>query len=73
MAAAEAANTGMPAVMVNHGGVGEGTVAKDIRMDNFSISMGGRELINEATVTLAHGRRYGENQSSPLCRFYHHS
>lgn len=62
VAAAEAANVGMPAVMVNHGGVGEGTVAKDIRMDNFSISMGGRELINEATVTLAHGRRYGENQ-----------
>lgn len=64
MAAAQAANVGMPAVMVNHGGIGEGTVAKDIRMDNFSISMGGRELINEATVTLAHGRRYGENQSS---------
>ncbi|KAG0591226.1 hypothetical protein M758_1G156000 [Ceratodon purpureus] len=59
VAAANAANVGMPAVMVNHGGVGEGTVAKDIRMDNFSISMGGRELINEATVTLAHGRRYG--------------
>uniref|UniRef100_A0A7I4DDI4 ABC transporter domain-containing protein n=1 Tax=Physcomitrium patens TaxID=3218 RepID=A0A7I4DDI4_PHYPA len=59
VAAAEAANVGMPAVMVNHGGVGEGAVAKDIRMENFSISMGGRELINEATVTLAHGRRYG--------------
>lgn len=60
VAAAEAANVGMPAVMVNHGGVGEGSVPKDIRMENFSISMGGRELINEATVTLAHGRRYGE-------------
>jgi len=59
VAAAEAANVGMPAVMVNHGGVGEGSVPKDIRMENFSISMGGRELINEATVTLAHGRRYG--------------
>lgn len=68
VAAAEAANVGMPAVMVNHGGVGEGAVAKDIRMENFSISMGGRELINEATVTLAHGRRYGEYKLFPSYR-----
>lgn len=60
VAAAHAANEGMPAVMVNHGGVGEGSVPKDIRMENFSISMGGKELINEAAVTLAYGRRYGE-------------
>lgn len=59
VAAANEANKGMPAVMVSHGGVGEGSVAKDIRMENFSISMGGRELINEASVTLAYGRRYG--------------
>lgn len=61
MAAAEAAVAGMPAVMVNHGGVGEGTVPKDIRLENFSISLGGKELINQATVTLAYGRRYGES------------
>ncbi|CAM5999250.1 unnamed protein product [Sphagnum balticum] len=59
VAAANEANKGMPAVMVSHGGVGEGSVPKDIRMENFSISMGGRELINEASVTLAYGRRYG--------------
>jgi ATP-binding cassette subfamily F protein 3 len=59
VAAANEANKGMPAVMVSHGGAGEGSVAKDIRMENFSISMGGRELINEASVTLAYGRRYG--------------
>ncbi|CAM6121308.1 unnamed protein product [Calypogeia fissa] len=59
LAAAEAAVAGMPAVMVNHGGVGEGSVPKDIRLENFSISLGGKELINQATVTLAYGRRYG--------------
>jgi hypothetical protein len=60
LAAAEAAVQGMPAVMVNHGGVGEGSVPKDIRLDNFSISLGGKELINQASVTLAYGRRYGQ-------------
>ncbi|BBN17941.1 ATP-binding cassette, subfamily F, member 3 [Marchantia polymorpha subsp. ruderalis] len=59
LAAAEASTAGMPAVMVNHGGVGEGSVPKDIRLENFSISLGGKELINSATVTLAYGRRYG--------------
>ncbi|KAL2613889.1 hypothetical protein R1flu_025581 [Riccia fluitans] len=59
LAAAEASTAGMPSVMVNHGGVGEGNVPKDIRLENFSISLGGKELINSATVTLAYGRRYG--------------
>jgi ATP-binding cassette subfamily F protein 3 len=33
--------------------------SKDIHLENFSVSNGGKELIEDATVTLAHGRRYG--------------
>lgn len=59
LAKAEATVAGMPAVFVNHGGDGDGSVPRDIRLDNFTISMAGKELINEGAVTLAYGRRYG--------------
>ncbi|KAJ7545438.1 hypothetical protein O6H91_09G119800 [Diphasiastrum complanatum] len=59
LAAAEASVAGLPALFVDHSNVGEGGVPKDIRLENFSISMGGRELISDGSVTLAYGRRYG--------------
>ncbi|GBG74985.1 hypothetical protein CBR_g19498 [Chara braunii] len=59
MAAAREAMAGMPVVMVAHGGDLGSSGARDIHMDNFSISVAGKELISEATVTLAFGRRYG--------------
>jgi ATP-binding cassette subfamily F protein 3 len=33
--------------------------ARDIHLENFTVSNGGRELISDASVTLAFGRRYG--------------
>jgi ATP-binding cassette subfamily F protein 3 len=33
--------------------------AKDIHLENFSVSNGGRDLIENATLTMAWGRRYG--------------
>eukprot|EP00250_Pteridium_aquilinum_P019406 c24419_g1_i1 orf=140-2392(+) len=59
LAAVEALEANMPAAVVNHWNRDEGTAPKDIRMDNFSISVGGRDLISEASVTLAYGRHYG--------------
>ncbi|XP_024537100.1 ABC transporter F family member 3 [Selaginella moellendorffii] len=59
VAAADAAAAGMAGLYVTHNTDGDASVPKDIRMENFSISMGGRELINSASVTLAYGRRYG--------------
>ena len=61
LAAVEALEANMPAAVVNHWNRDEGNNApRDIRMENFSISVGGRELISEASVTLAFGRHYGE-------------
>eukprot|EP00897_Mesotaenium_endlicherianum_P000774 jgi/Mesen1/10698/ME000090S10155 len=58
MAASQAAMANMPHVTVTHGG--DGTAApRDIHLENFSIDMGGKELVSGATVTLAFGRRYG--------------
>lgn len=31
----------------------------NIKMENFSVSNGGKELIQDATLMLAQGRRYG--------------
>ncbi|XP_057967633.1 ABC transporter F family member 3 [Malania oleifera] len=59
LAEMEAAKAGMPAVCVNHDGGGGGPAVKDIRMDNFSVSVGGRDLIVDGSVTLSFGRHYG--------------
>lgn len=57
LAEMEATKAGMPVVCVNHG---DGPNVKDIHMENFSISVGGRDLIVDGTVTLSFGRHYGE-------------
>lgn len=59
VAASMAAMAMMPKVTINHGGDGEGGGSKDIRMHDFSIIVAGKELISDASVTLAYGRRYG--------------
>jgi ATP-binding cassette subfamily F protein 3 len=56
LAEMEATKAGMPVVCVNHG---DGPNVKDIHMENFSISVGGRDLIVDGTVTLSFGRHYG--------------
>lgn len=55
----EAAKAGMPVVSVNHDNSAEGPSVRDIHMENFNVSVGGRELITDCTVTLSHGRHYG--------------
>lgn len=57
----EAAKAGMPVVSVNHDNTVEGPSVRDIHMENFNVSVGGRELIVDCTVTLSHGRHYGES------------
>ncbi|CAH9133082.1 unnamed protein product, partial [Cuscuta epithymum] len=54
----EAVRAGMPAICVNHDVV-DGAAIKDIHMENFNISVGGRDLITDGTVTLSFGRHYG--------------
>ncbi|XP_027343576.1 ABC transporter F family member 3 [Abrus precatorius] len=54
----EAARAGMPVVCVRHDNSG-GPAVKDIHMENFNISVGGRDLIVDGTVTLSFGRHYG--------------
>ncbi|VAI51910.1 ABC transporter F family member 3 [Triticum urartu] len=54
----EALRAGMPPVYVNHSNVG-GTTIRDIHMENFSVTVGGRDLIQDVTLTLAFGRHYG--------------
>ncbi|CAH9080661.1 unnamed protein product [Cuscuta europaea] len=54
----EAVRAGMPAICVNHDVV-DGAAIKDIHMENFNISVGGRDLISDGTVTLSFGRHYG--------------
>lgn len=60
LAEMEAVKAGMPVVSVNHDGGADGPGAKDIHMENFTISVGGRDLITDCSITLAFGRHYGE-------------
>ena len=59
LAEMEAARAGMPVACVRHDGSG-GSAVKDIHMENFNISVGGRDLIVDGSVTLSFGRHYGE-------------
>ncbi|KAA8526112.1 hypothetical protein F0562_007788 [Nyssa sinensis] len=59
LAEMEAAKAGMPVVCINHDGNVSGPVVKDIHMENFNISVGGRDLIVDGSVTLSFGRHYG--------------
>uniref|UniRef100_A0A0D9VMX6 ABC transporter domain-containing protein n=1 Tax=Leersia perrieri TaxID=77586 RepID=A0A0D9VMX6_9ORYZ len=54
----EALRAGMPPVFVNHNNSG-GPAVRDIHMENFNVTVGGRDLIQECTITLAFGRHYG--------------
>ncbi|KXZ48205.1 hypothetical protein GPECTOR_29g111 [Gonium pectorale] len=45
----------IPTIIRNKGGGG----ARDVHLENFSLSNGGKELVSDATVMLAFGRRYG--------------
>ncbi|XP_022736612.1 ABC transporter F family member 3 [Durio zibethinus] len=58
LAEMEAAREGMPAVCVNHD-AGGGPAVRDIHMENFNVSVGGRDLIVDGSVTLSFGRHYG--------------
>lgn len=58
LAEMEAAREGMPVVCVRHDNSG-GSVVKDIHMENFTISVGGRDLIEDGSITLSFGRHYG--------------
>jgi hypothetical protein len=62
----ESLRAGMPPVFVNHNS-GGGPAIRDVHMENFNVTVGGRDLIQEATITLAFGRHYGELQLSELC------
>lgn len=52
LAEMEAAKQEMPVVSVNHDDNVKGPAVKDIHMENFSVSFGGRELIQDGSVTL---------------------
>ncbi|KAK9187752.1 hypothetical protein WN944_019151 [Citrus x changshan-huyou] len=58
LAEMEAVRAGMPVVCVNHDRYG-GPAVKDIHMDNFNVSVGGRDLIVDGSLTLSFGRHYG--------------
>ncbi|KAL6348912.1 hypothetical protein AAG906_033568 [Vitis piasezkii] len=58
LAEMEAAKAGMPVVCVNHDN-SSGPAIKDIHLENFNISIGGRDLIVDGSVTLSYGRHYG--------------
>ncbi|KAL9259154.1 ABC transporter F family member 3-like protein [Drosera capensis] len=55
----EAVRAGMPAISVNHNNDSSGPVVRDIHLENFNISVGGRDLIVDGVVTLSFGRHYG--------------
>ena len=59
LAEMEAVKAGMPVVLVNHDGSNNGPAVRDIHMENFTVSVGGRDLIQDASVTLTFGRHYG--------------
>ncbi|XP_031248783.1 ABC transporter F family member 3 [Pistacia vera] len=58
LAEMEAVRAGMPVACVNHERAG-GPAVKDIHMENFNVSVGGRDLIVDGSVTLSFGRHYG--------------
>ncbi|KAG0454120.1 hypothetical protein HPP92_025424 [Vanilla planifolia] len=58
LAEMEAIKAGMPIVCVNHNNE-SGTAIRDIHMENFTISVAGRDLIKDCSVTLSFGRHYG--------------
>lgn len=58
LAEMEAARAGMPVVCVNHDSSG-GPAVKDIHMEGFNVSVGGRDLIVDGSLTLSYGRHYG--------------
>ncbi|XP_020582440.1 ABC transporter F family member 3 isoform X1 [Phalaenopsis equestris] len=58
LAEMDAIKQGMPIVCVNHDS-DSGAAIKDIHMENFTVSVGGRDLIKDCTVTLSFGRHYG--------------
>ncbi|KAJ4711841.1 ABC transporter F family-like protein [Melia azedarach] len=58
LAEMEAVRAGMPVVCVNHDREG-GPAVKDIHMENFNVSVGGRDLIVDGSLTLSFGRHYG--------------
>lgn len=64
----EAVKAGMPVVCVNHDQV-EGAAVKDIHMENFNVSVGGRDLIVDGSVTLSFGRHYGQFNLMPFSIF----
>jgi ATP-binding cassette subfamily F protein 3 len=55
-AASVAAAAGAPPVITRHAGGGG---SRDIHLDRISVSNGGEELLADASLTLAAGRRYG--------------
>ncbi|XP_010246033.1 PREDICTED: ABC transporter F family member 3-like isoform X1 [Nelumbo nucifera] len=59
LAEMEAVKAGMPVVCVNHDSGAGGPAVKDIHMENFNVSVGGRDLIIDGSVTLSFGRHYG--------------
>ncbi|XP_065858525.1 ABC transporter F family member 3 [Euphorbia lathyris] len=54
----EAVKAGMPVICVNHDS-SSGPNVKDIHMENFNVSVGGRDLIVDGAITLSFGRHYG--------------
>ncbi|KAH7550085.1 hypothetical protein JRO89_XS13G0132800 [Xanthoceras sorbifolium] len=58
LAEMEAVRAGMPVASVSHEREG-GPAVKDIHMENFNVSVGGRDLIVDGAVTLSFGRHYG--------------
>ncbi|KAK4784768.1 hypothetical protein SAY86_019136 [Trapa natans] len=58
LAEMEAVRAGMPVVCVNHDNSG-GPAFRDIHLENFNVSVGGRDLIVDGVITLSYGRHYG--------------
>jgi ATP-binding cassette subfamily F protein 3 len=52
---------GMVPVYENNSNVGESTI-RDIDVEDFNVTVGGRNLIHDQTLTLSFGRHYGELQ-----------
>lgn len=68
LAEMEAVRAGMPVVCVNHDNSG-GPAFRDIHLENFNVSVGGRDLIVDGSITLSYGRHYGEFELFVKLRF----